>query len=159
MEVGLRALALIIDLPICFFSIPIVLSGTGWIVEKSGSLALLFVPFWFALLIAWPFLYFGLTTGLWGKTPGKFICRLEVVYAGKRPGIWRALGRETLKLLAIGTGIGALLCAFQIAYQGTTWYDQICGTVVQLRPYVRLTKTQKQFRQYMKEQEELESDD
>ena len=159
MEVGLRALALIIDLPICFFSIPIVLSGTGWIVEKSGSFALLFVPFWFALLIAWPFLYFGLTTGLWGKTPGKFICRMEVVYAGKRPGILRALGRETLKLLAIGTGICALLCAFQIAYQGTTWYDQICGTVVQIRPYVRLTGTQKKFRQHMKEQEKLASGD
>ncbi|MHC4073940.1 MAG: RDD family protein [Planctomycetota bacterium] len=159
MEVGLRALALIIDLPICFFSIPLVLSGTGWIVEKSGSWALLFVPFWFALLIAWPFLYFGLTTGLWGKTPGKFICRLEVVYAGKRPGILRALGRETLKLLAIGTGIGALLCAFQITYQGTTWYDQICRTVVQIRPYVRQTGTQKKFRQYMKEQEKLKSGD
>ncbi len=159
MEVGLRALAFIIDLAICFFSIPLVLSGTGWIVEKSGSLALLFVPFWFALLIAWPFLYFVLTTGRWGKTPGKFICRLEVVYAGNRLGILRALGRETLKLLAIGTGIGALLCAFQIAYQGTTWYDQICGTVVQFRPYVRLTGTQKKFRQHMKEQEKLASGD
>ena len=155
MEVGLRALALIIDLPICFFSIPIVLSGTGWIVEKSGSFALLFVPFWFALLIAWPFLYFGLTTGLWGKTPGKFICRLEVVYAGKRPGILRALGRETLKLLAIGTGICALLCAFQIAYQGTTWYDQLCKTTVVFKPYVRLTKTQKHFRKVYGNQRRL----
>ena len=159
MEVGLRALALIIDLPICFFSIPLVFYGTAWILEKSGGLALLFVPFWLALLIAWPFLYFGFTTGLWGKTPGKFICRLEVVYAGNRPGILRALGRETLKLLAIGTGIGALLCAYQIACQGTTWYDQICGTDVQFRPRVRLSKTQKQFRQYMKEQEQLKSDD
>jgi uncharacterized RDD family membrane protein YckC len=159
MEVGLRALALIIDLPICFFSLFLVLSVTGWIVDKSGGFALLIVPLWFTLFIAWPFLYFGLTTGLWGKTPGKFICRLEVVYAGHRPGILRALGRETLKLLAIGTGIGALLCAFQIAYQGTTWYDQICGTVVQVRPYVRLTGTQKKFRQYMKEQEKLESGD
>lgn len=159
MEVGLRALALIIDLVICFFSILLVFYGTGWIVEKSGGLSLLFVPFWFALLIAWPFLYFGLTTGLWGKTPGKFVCRLEVVYAGNRPGILRALGRETLKLLAICTGIGAMLCAFQIAYQGTTWYDHICGTDVQFIPWMRLTKTQKQFHQYMKEQEELESDD
>jgi uncharacterized RDD family membrane protein YckC len=159
MEVGLRALAFIIDLAICFFSIPLVLSGTGWIVEKSGSFALLIVPFWIVLLIAWPFLYFGLTTGLWGKTPGKFICRLEVVYSGNRPGILRALGRETLKLLAIGTGIGALLCAFQIAYQGTTWYDQICGTAVQFRPYVRLTGTQKKFRQHIKEQEKLASCD
>jgi len=159
MEIGLRALALIIDLPICFFSIPLVFYGTGWIVEKSGGLGLLFVPFWLALLIAWPFLYFGLTTGLWGKTPGKFICHLEVVYARNRPGILRALSRETLKLLAICTGIGAMLCAFQIVRQGSTWYDQICGTDVQFRSRVRLTKTQKQFRQYMKEQEQLKSDD
>lgn len=159
MEVGLRALALIIDLPICFFSIPLVFYGTEWIIEKSGGFALFIVPFWFALLIVWPFLYFGLTTGLWGKTPGKFICRLEVVYAGNRPGIWRALGRETLKLLALASGIGALLCIFQLTYQGTTWYDHICGTHVQFRPWVRLTKTQKRFRQYMKEQEELNSDD
>jgi hypothetical protein len=96
---------------------------------------------------------------LWGKTPGKFICRLQVVYAGNKPGLWRALSRETLKLLAIGTGIGALLCAFQIAHQGATWYDHICGTDVQFRPRAHLSKTQKQFRQYMKEQEELKSDD
>jgi uncharacterized RDD family membrane protein YckC len=159
MEVGLRSLALIIDLVICFFSIPLVLHCTGWIVEKSGAFTLLLVPFWLALLIAWPFLYFGLTTGLWGKTPGKFICRLQVLYAGNRPGLWRGLGRETLKLLAIGTGIGALLCAFQIAYQGSAWYDNICGTVVQFRPYVRLTGTQKRFRQHMEEQKKLRIDD
>ena len=35
----------------------------------------------------------------------------------------------------------------------TAWYDNMCQTHVELKPRVRLTKTQKRFRQYMKDQQ------
>ncbi len=159
MVIGLRILALIIDCTICFFSIPLFLFATTWLFNLfsnigSGIIGLLLVPIFFASFVVWPFLYFGATTGLWGKTPGKFICRLHVVNIyDRRPGFWRGLGRETLKLLAISCSIGAFIALFQIIYQGTTWYDNLCGTQVYFKPYVRSTKTQRNFRKYMKEQE------
>ena len=151
MEIGLRLLAFIIDCPLCFFSIPLVMISTGWVLERSGPFAWLLIPLWFALFIAWPFIYFGVSTGLWGRTPGKWICRLKVVsQRDEPPGLWRGLGRETLKLLAVGSGIGAMLCIFQILDQGTTWYDQLCSTHVTFTPRVRLTKTQRHFRKHYK---------
>jgi len=152
-EIGLRILALIIDCIVCFFSLPAVFYASGWIIKNSGNFALLIIPLWFASLAAWPFLYFGVPTGLWGRTLGKFVCRLEVTFtAGERPGLWRGIGRETLKLISIFSLFGIFFCAFQVFYQGTTWYDTICETQVEFKPRVRLTKTQKRFRQYMKEQ-------
>ena len=160
MVIGFRFLAFVVDCPLCFFSIFAMVHVTGWLVEKSGGLGIFLIPLWFALFMAWPFLYFGVPTGLWGKTPGKFLCRLEVSYAdGRRPGLCRGLGREALKLLSIACMFGAIICIFQILYQGATWYDHICGTDVNFRPYVRLTGTQKRFRQYMKEQERAEMTD
>ncbi len=152
MIVGLRILALVIDGAVCFCTLSLLFFGIGWLMENTGSWGLLFIPLAFVLLIVWPFAYFGVMMGLWGKTPGKFICRLNVVYVGGRPGLWRGLGRETLKLLAVGSGIGAMLTLFQIIYCGHTWYDQICGTEVNFTPYRRLTATQRRYRQFMKEQ-------
>lgn len=147
MEIGLRFLAFIIDCPLCFFSIPLVFSATGWVLEHAGPFSWLLIPLWFAAFFAWPFFYFGVLTGIWGRTPGRWICRLKVTDGtGQPPGLWRGLGRETLKLLAVGSGIGAMLCVFQVLYQGTTWYDQICGTRVEYTPWVRLTATQRNFR-------------
>ncbi len=152
MIVGLRILALVIDGTVCFCTIPLLFLGLGWLMENTGSWGLLFIPLAFVLFIVWPVAYFGVTTGLWGKTPGKFICRLKVVYVGGRPGLWRGLGRETLKLLAIGSGIGAMFTLFQVIYYGQTSYDRICGTQVNFTPYRRLTATQRRYRHFMKEQ-------
>ncbi len=152
MIVGLRILALVIDCAVCFYTMPVLFFGIGWLMENTGSWGLLVIPLAFVLFIVWPFAYFGVTTGLWGKTPGKFICRLNVVYVGGRPGLWRGLGRETLKLLAVGSGIGAMLTLFQIIYYDQTWYDQICGTGVNFTPYRRPTATQRRYRKFMKEQ-------
>ena len=107
MEIGLRLLALGIDLAVCFGSLPLVLVATGWLLERAGGFALLLLPFWFVLLLVWPLLCIAIPTGIWGRSLGKLICRLcvEDVY-GRVPGIWRALGREVLKFLAIGSGIG-----------------------------------------------------
>jgi uncharacterized RDD family membrane protein YckC len=159
MIIGLRILALIIDCVICFYSIPLFVTATGWLVEYlsnigSGVQTFLLIPLWFALIVVSPFLYFGVTTGLWGKTPGKFICRLYVVDTDdKRPGLWRGLARETLKILAITFSIGAIIAFFQLYSQGITWYDSICHTQVHFKPYVRSTRTQRKFRKYFKDQQ------
>ena len=159
MIIGLRILALIIDCVICFFSIPLFAAATGWLVEYlsnigSGLQGLFLMPLWFALIVISPFLYFGVTTGLWGRTPGKFICRLYVVDADdKRPGLWRGLGRETLKILAITCSIGAIIAFFQLYSQGITWYDSLCRTQVYFKPYIRSTRTQRQFRKYFKDRQ------
>lgn len=151
MEIGLRILALIIDVAVCFGTLPLVMGGTGWLLERLGGFALLLLPFWFVLFFVWPFLCLAIPTGIWGKTLGKLLCRLTVTdLHGRPPGVWRALGREVLKCLAIGSGIGAVLTLFQILYQGGTWYDQLCGTKVDFNPYVRPTPTQENWLRHMK---------
>ncbi len=135
MEIGLRVLALIIDCGLCLGSSMLVMGMLGWMIEKLPVVRFLLVPVHFALFLAWPFVYFGVSTGLWGKTPGKFLCRLYVTDCrGCRPGVWRALGREALKFLTIGSGLGVIWCLFQILHHGITWYDQLCGTEVHYSP-------------------------
>ena len=152
MEVGLRILALIIDMAFCFGTLPLVMSGMAWVMERSGVFVLILVPFWFILFFIWPFLCLAIPTGIWGKTLGKLFCRLTVTDSYNRPpGIMRALGREVLKFLAIGFTLGAIIALYQLLYEGGTWYDQLCGTKVSFKPYVPLTKTQKNFRKYMKD--------
>ena len=150
MEIGLRFLAFIIDSAICFSALPVLSLVNIKFMEtagRSGSVGLLAIPFFFVLLIGWPFAYFGVTTGLWGRTLGKWICRVKVVDAyGNPPGLWRGLGRETLKLLAVGCQIGAIFCVYQLLTHGITWYDQLCSTQVEFTPWVRLSATQKNFR-------------
>jgi len=149
--IGLRILALIIDCCVCVFSILGFVHVREWVSGGSEEVGFIFILLWFMFFALWPFVYFGVPTGLWGGTLGKLLCRLEVRYSeGGRPGISRGLGRETLKLLSIFSVFGVFFCAFQILCQGTTWYDTICGTRVEFKPRVRLTKTQKRFRQYMK---------
>lgn len=152
MEIGLRFLAFIIDIALCFALLPLFVMSSSWVFDwLPGIFALLLIPLTFVFFFTWPFFYFGVPTGLWGRTPGRLICRLKVVTdRDETPGLWRGLGRESLKLLAVGSGIGAMLCIFQILYQGTTWYDQLCGTHVKFTPWIRLTKTQQNFRKHYK---------
>ena len=103
------------------------------------------------LFLTWPFLYLGIPTGIWGKTLGKLLCGLTVTdVQGRPPGIWRALGREVLKCLAIGSGICILLLLYQMIYQGGTWYDDLCGTRVEFKPPIARSSTQKNWHKYYK---------
>jgi uncharacterized RDD family membrane protein YckC len=147
MEIGIRIFALLLDIAFGAATYFIVLGGASWIVNKLGYVGYIFSPLVLVLFLTWPILYLSIPTGIWGKSLGKLICRLSVTdYLGKPPGFWRALGREMLKVLAIASTIGAMIVFFQIIYQGTTWYDQLCGTQVNFNPYVRLTQTQKNWR-------------
>ena len=151
MVIGLRILALMIDVAFCFGTLPMLLTGATLCFELCPFGIVLF-PFLFHLIIfMWPLLYLAIPTGLWGKTLGKLICRLSVTdYRERAPGFWHALGREVLKCLAIGSGIGAVITLFQVIYQGETWYDNLCGTSVEFKPYIRLTQTQKNWRKLYK---------
>jgi uncharacterized RDD family membrane protein YckC len=151
MEIGIRIFALLLDIAFGFGTYFLMLTGLGWVLDKLGNAGSVLSPLVLVVLLVWPILYLSIPTGLWGKTLGKWICRLSVTdHLGKPPGFWRALGREVLKLLAIASFIGALIVLFQMTNQGTTWYDQICGTQVQFNPYVHLTQTQKNWRRVMK---------
>ena len=151
MEIGLRALALIVDVAFCFGSLPAIMMGTGWLVGKAGVFTIVLLPFWIVLFFVWPILYFSILTGLWDRTLGKLIFRLRVTDSlGRSPGIWRGMARETLKFLALCTMIGAMLTLLQVIYQGGTWYDNLCGTTVDFKPRIHLTKTQKNFRKHYK---------
>jgi uncharacterized RDD family membrane protein YckC len=150
MEIGLRVFALIIDLGIAMGTFPLVADGLGWILGRLGGFAGVLAPAFTVLPYVWVILYFAIPTGIWGKTLGKWICRLSVAdHLGGPPGFWRALGRETLKLLMVGSTLGALLTFVILLYQGTTWYDSLCGTGVSFNPSVRLSETQKNWRRTM----------
>ncbi len=147
MIIGLRVLALLVDLGLCLGLGVGLFTGLGRLAEQSEALGLAITLALFPLLLAWPILYFGLCEGLWGRTPAKFILSLRVVDGtGEKPSVPRALGRGALKLLAVGTTIGALIALIQLIWQGATWYDHLCGTMVEYRPGVRLTDAQKHFR-------------
>jgi len=151
MVIGLRFLAFIVDLPFCFFSLFVFLETTVWMLNHAEPVAWLLAPLWFAMFFAWPFIHFGVLTGIWGRTPGRWICRLKVTHInGQPPGLWRGLGRETLKLLALASGVGATLCCYQVLTHGITWYDQLCETQVVHTPWIRMTATQRNFRKRYK---------
>lgn len=158
MEIGLRVLALIIDLAVCFGTLPLIMYSGSWIMSKfedtTPELALLFIPLFFASIFVWPLLYFCIPTGIWGRTLGKLICRLKVTdIHDQDPRFWRRLGREALKCVMIASGIGFTITFILLICQGSAWYDNLCGTKVEFTSFIRLTKTQKNYRKYMKEQE------
>lgn len=149
MEIGLRILALIIDCCVCAFSLLGLVHVREWVSGGSGEVGFVYILLWFTFFTLWPFVYFGVPTALWGRTLGKFLLRLKVDCS--KGGFWRGFWRETLKLLSIFSVFGVFFCAFQIFHQGTTWYDTLCGTRVEFKRRVRLTKIQQRFRQYMKD--------
>ena len=57
--------------------------------------------------------------------------------------------------MTIASGFGIFLWAFQIFYEGLTWYDNACGTQVRFRTRVELTKTQERFREHLEDREQI----
>jgi len=162
METALRILAFIID--------SLIITATGMAVtlavlfsaalfpeeggEVSEGLALgwivimmvytIVMPFLFYL---YPVLYFAGFTAWRGRTPGKMICRLRVVDDNNmKPTFVRAAGRESLKMIAVVTQIGAWVAVIQLFMGQSAWYDSVCNTTVE--SYAGLTPTQKNFRKY-----------
>ena len=99
---GWRVLAYVIDLAIwSAVTWPVgylLLTRTGWPTDPAGfsPLAVVGILCGFVLWI----LYWALTEGLWGASPGKAICRLRVVGPGRNvPGVPRALLRAVIFMI------------------------------------------------------------
>ena len=152
METGLRLIALIVDLALALATGHLVNSGLGLAAGLAGAGGVALVPIMIAAFLLWPVLFLGVPTGLWGRTPGKLVLGLRVVHAyGHPPSVRRALAREALKMVSLGSAFGAVFCLIQILHTGTVWYDRLCGTSVEHSPWVRSTKTQREFRKAMRE--------
>ncbi len=75
--------------------------------------------------------YFILPTGIWGRTPGKWVAGIAVVDEhGRSPGVAAAIPREVAwKALAIGSaGLGLLWAVFDKERRGL--HDRLAGTWV-----------------------------
>jgi uncharacterized RDD family membrane protein YckC len=75
--------------------------------------------------------YFVLPTGLFGRTPGKWVAGLRVVDVdGRNPGVALAIPREMIGrfIATIAAGIGLAWVVFDPKRQG--WHDKIAGTLV-----------------------------
>jgi uncharacterized RDD family membrane protein YckC len=158
MEIGLRILAVIIDLVAILVIVPVlaVTAALPWVVmSHPGSFGSHLLPFWFLWWLLLPIILtpavLAVPTGLWGRSLGKLACGLYVTdERDVPPGLARAFARETLKLLAIGSVLGIVLTLGQIRFQGTTWYDQLCHTKVEHSPFRRLTQTQRDWRRHFR---------
>ena len=75
--------------------------------------------------------YFVLPTGIFGRTPGKWVAGLRVVDTeGRNPGGAVAIPREMVGrfVATITAGIGLAWAVFDPKRQG--WHDKIAGTLV-----------------------------
>jgi uncharacterized RDD family membrane protein YckC len=154
MELGLRVLALVIDLALALGSGQLLAYGLSAAIAGADApvIAMTLWPVVVAANFLWPVVFLAVPTGLWGRTVGKLLLRLSVVdLDGAPPGIPRALARETLKMLSLGLGIVALVCLYQAMYTDSVWYDHACRTHVKSSPWVSLSQTQKDFRKALRE--------
>ncbi|MFP4379061.1 MAG: RDD family protein [Candidatus Sumerlaeia bacterium] len=154
MELGLRVLATVIDIVIVLVILPLIMfignlilgifiSGDkGIILGLSASFTILI-----SAISLWPLIFLAIPTAIWGRTPGKLICRLKVVdHRDQAPGFARAFARETLKLLSLAFAFVPILTLFQYIQTGHVWYDDLCQTGIQCN--AGLTDTQKKWRKH-----------
>lgn len=161
MEIGLRILAFVIDVAILIaIGVCVTLALLFWAafipedVAMSNGLAVAWLAMWGAYVIAipvlyflFPILYFAGFTAWRGLTPGKMLCRIRVVTDDRtKPTFLRVAGRESLKMIAVFTQIGAWIALVQLLIGQHTWYDSLTRTSVE--SYADLTETQKNFRKY-----------
>ncbi len=107
MGLGTRFAAFVIDVIVC------ITLGVGVVIVLFQGFAMLMsvlpedlqLPFFLSfmglliglpvLLMVWPIVYFCIPTAIWGRTLGRWICRLRVTAGGQeRASIGQALGRE-----------------------------------------------------------------
>jgi len=105
------------------------------------------------LSILGPILVNGISTGLTGRTPGKFITFLNVKDGGgDPPGIAQGILREIIKAVSFPFFFGMIWALQGLVTSGQTFYDAWLDIDVEdLRPY-GLTETQKNWRKYHREQ-------
>ncbi len=110
--------------------------------QAQGVMALSFA-IWLVIYV----LVLAIPTALWGTTPGKWLFRLEVVGPrNQRLTLRAAVAREFLKLLSLLMPFGPFVAvAIMVVNDGIALHDLPVGS--QVVPRVKLTETQKRFRQ------------
>jgi uncharacterized RDD family membrane protein YckC len=162
METGLRILAFVIDIVVVTavgIAVTLLLMFSGALLpEDAGAVSDALALGWIVMLMVYitvvpflfylcPVLYFAGLTAWRGRTLGKMLCRIRVVDENHRkPTFLRAAGRESLKMIAVVTQIGAWIALIQVLLGQSTWYDSVSKTNVE--SYAGLTATQKNFRKY-----------
>jgi len=145
---GLRILAFMIDIGIGAGIIALSFMGLEFITESiNNNIMGVFTLILFPIILTTPIIYMGLATGVFGKTLGKWICRLEVVDDNNNKlSIWKSLGREAIKVFMVVSNIGLIVYIIQVAINGKLFHDHICHTDVNF--IGGLTDTQKHWRKY-----------
>lgn len=116
-----------------------IMSGTFEFLTMVAYAVLGLVIYWLVWLIA-----LGVSEGIWGISPGKWLCGIRVVRTTLRPcGFFRAVARE---LLVFADGMtclwmpGACCVAFTVCWQRIG--DLVCDTIVIRRPVDAVEPTQ-----------------
>ena len=173
MDIDRRILAFLIDFTVSIFLGMFVIAGVYNLLEGSlqivqslgansvsldtllndntmggGIFPLVILPFW---TIGWPSLFLGSCSHIFGKSIGKWIVGLKIVdFQGNKPRFGTAISRELLKISILFFPFLWLLPLIQLLNQGSTFYDQLFGTVVKGKP--KLTYVQKKYQAYLKNQ-------
>ena len=148
-----RILAYLIDYALVFFLLmPFASRMLGSFVPFYGpSAAYLFGYATFGLSLVVPAVVLGVLTGLLGWTPGKLALSLRVRGRADRcaMGLARGVGRELVKLFAMGFFCLGFYALYGLIEHGRTFYDDWLGSEVIDRAPWGLTETQRNFRRHM----------
>ena len=112
---------------------------------------LMTVPLYLTVVVTllWPLLYAVVPTVIWGRTLGKLLMGLKVTDVNReRAGFGRVVARETIKVVCVYFTIALIFMAIQALQGGPIFHDQLCGTQVGHKPRVKLSETQKQWREF-----------
>jgi len=170
MDIDRRIMAFMIDFPVSIFLGMFVFVGGYYLLEGSlqivqslgvnsvlldsllfdntlggGMFSWVMLSFW---SIGWPSLFLGSCSHIFGKSIGKWIVGLKIVdFQGNKPRFGTAISRELLKISILYIPFLWLLPLIQLLNQGSTFYDQLFGTVVKGKP--KLTAVQKKYQAYL----------
>ena len=149
-----RLLAYAIDYTLAFFvGMPLVSIFVPKVLVPfyQPSTALLYGYVSFGLSLLAPAVLLGLLSGLLGWTPGKLLLSLRVRGRADRRavGVARGVGRELVKLFAMGFFCLGLYAVYGLIEHGRPFYDDWLGSEVIDRAPWGLTETQRNFRRHM----------
>jgi uncharacterized RDD family membrane protein YckC len=134
-----RSIAFIIDnimINIIAFvaTLPFLIFGAFLLQDTSMTVLPLILRFYYAIIIVQltiVFIYFSISEGFYGFTPGKWLLGLKVIRTdGKRIGYRESMLRTIPKLFIVAIVIDALLMVLLYGKEKQRLFDNIAGTIV-----------------------------
>ena len=150
-----RMIAYLIDYVLIMVPVSMLTNGLiAW--DSVYAVIASYTQFMFLAWIPWTLplacsaIVLGILTGLTGWTPAKLLLSLRVRTYRKQPiGVMRGIGRELIKVVALGFFFGMLYALYTLVENGRTFYDEWLDCDVRdLSPW-GMTKTQKNWRKVM----------